>query len=214
MNGNRFLHRFLIMLDLTLDTSTDPHFIFLSEEKKILAFEFLKDRHNLSAELVPNIQKILFRIEKKPSDISKIFVGTGPGSYTGVRVGVSVATALSIALNVPLYPFCSLLAFIPQELREGSFTFLAGCSQGNTFLLHGSLENGIISPFTTHELIAKKDLSPRLNPNSRLITLDGKYFTDLPLLDGSLNLDRLLYYLTESAKLPPKPVSVHYLHTI
>ncbi|MDP2632619.1 MAG: tRNA (adenosine(37)-N6)-threonylcarbamoyltransferase complex dimerization subunit type 1 TsaB [Candidatus Curtissbacteria bacterium] len=52
--------------------------------------------------LLPMIVKILKNNKKKFSDLSAIEVNTGPGSFTGTRVGVAIANALGYALNLPV----------------------------------------------------------------------------------------------------------------
>lgn len=52
--------------------------------------------------LLPLIDKILKRNKKTLEDVKLIEVNTGPGSFTGTRVGVSVANALGFALDVPV----------------------------------------------------------------------------------------------------------------
>lgn len=52
--------------------------------------------------LLPTIEKILKSTKIKMEDLSEIEVNTGPGSYTGIKVGVSVANALAFALNIPV----------------------------------------------------------------------------------------------------------------
>mgnify|MGYP001593905819 CR=1 FL=1 len=55
-----------------------------------------------SQTLLPAIEKILKQSKIKMQDLKGIEVNTGPGSYTGIKVGVSVANALAFALNIPV----------------------------------------------------------------------------------------------------------------
>ncbi|OGE37456.1 tRNA (adenosine(37)-N6)-threonylcarbamoyltransferase complex dimerization subunit type 1 TsaB [Candidatus Daviesbacteria bacterium RIFCSPLOWO2_01_FULL_39_12] len=52
--------------------------------------------------LLPLIDRILKTKDLKPEDLEEIEVETGPGSFTGLRVGVSVANALGFALGIPV----------------------------------------------------------------------------------------------------------------
>ncbi|MFA6963910.1 MAG: tRNA (adenosine(37)-N6)-threonylcarbamoyltransferase complex dimerization subunit type 1 TsaB [Patescibacteria group bacterium] len=58
--------------------------------------------HNHTEELLSNIERILKDAGKKKSDLSAIVVNPGPGPYTGVRVGVSVANSLAFSLDIPV----------------------------------------------------------------------------------------------------------------
>lgn len=52
--------------------------------------------------VLPLIDQIIKKHKLQPSDIDKIEVNTGPGSFTGLRVGISVVNALSFALKIPV----------------------------------------------------------------------------------------------------------------
>lgn len=61
-----------------------------------------KDNEYGSQVLLPLIDKMLKDNKLKYEDLEKIEVETGPGSFTGLRVGVSVANALGFALKIPV----------------------------------------------------------------------------------------------------------------
>lgn len=82
-------------------------FIDTSDREKIIVgidgkqFES-KAKEQTSQRLLPFIDEILKKEGKTVKDISEIEVNTGPGSFTGLRVGVSVANALGWALDIPV----------------------------------------------------------------------------------------------------------------
>ncbi len=61
-----------------------------------------ESRKEKSQRLLPFIDELLKKKKKKITDITEIEINTGPGSFTGLRVGVSVANALGWALGVPV----------------------------------------------------------------------------------------------------------------
>jgi tRNA threonylcarbamoyl adenosine modification protein YeaZ len=56
------------------------------------------------------VSTTLARHNLSPGDLSLIAVGRGPGSFTGIRLGMSLALGLSLAAEVPVWPVCSLMA--------------------------------------------------------------------------------------------------------
>ena len=73
------------------------------------------DREKSHARLLtPMVRTLLDSLELAPSALSAIAVGRGPGSYTGLRVGVSTAKGLCMALDKPLLAFDSLAGLAGQ----------------------------------------------------------------------------------------------------
>ena len=59
-------------------------------------------KENKSQQLLPLIQKILDENKKDLKDLTEIKVEVGPGSFTGIKIGVAVANALGWALEIPV----------------------------------------------------------------------------------------------------------------
>ncbi|MEK7113137.1 MAG: tRNA (adenosine(37)-N6)-threonylcarbamoyltransferase complex dimerization subunit type 1 TsaB [Patescibacteria group bacterium] len=85
-------------MKLYIDTSDREKITVSLDEKR---FE-TKAKENASQRLLPFITELLEKKGKKLEDIKEIAVNTGPGSFTGLRVGVSVANALGWALKIPV----------------------------------------------------------------------------------------------------------------
>ncbi len=85
-------------MKLYIDTSNSEKVIVGLGEKKFETKAFVQT----SQRLLPFIAEVLKKEKKTPKDITEIEVNTGPGSFTGLRVGVSVANALGWALGVPV----------------------------------------------------------------------------------------------------------------
>jgi tRNA threonylcarbamoyladenosine biosynthesis protein TsaB len=61
-----------------------------------------------SSELLPQLERLLALLPLDVSQLRAVAVARGPGSYTGVRVGLAVAQGLAVALGVPAYGVCTL----------------------------------------------------------------------------------------------------------
>jgi tRNA threonylcarbamoyladenosine biosynthesis protein TsaB len=93
---------------LAIDTSNYQLGVALIEEDKVVG-EFmtnLKKNHSLRA--MPAIEMLLGQCDVKPKELTKIVVAQGPGSYTGVRIGVTIAKTMSWSLNIPIAGVSSL----------------------------------------------------------------------------------------------------------
>ena len=90
------------MIILGVDTSTDSLMVSLINENKILAEYSSIGTLKHSALLLTAIDKVVKKIRKKIADIDLFSVGLGPGSFTGLRVGITAIRAMAIALNKPI----------------------------------------------------------------------------------------------------------------
>ena len=102
-------------LILNIETATTNCSVSLSKEGE--TFALLEDnskQYSHAERLHVYIQDILKNNEVKPSQLDAIAVSKGPGSYTGLRIGVSAAKGLSFALDIPLISVSTLEALARQ----------------------------------------------------------------------------------------------------
>ncbi len=85
-------------MKLYIDTSSSEKVIVGLDDKR---FES-KAKQRASQRLLPFIEEVLKKKGKTLKDITEIEVETGPGSFTGLRVGVAVANTLGWVLKVPV----------------------------------------------------------------------------------------------------------------
>lgn len=95
---------------LTIDTSTAVLGIGIMDEETVWAEMTTHLKRHHSERLLPSIQHLLQETNIPLNDIGGVAVTRGPGSYTGVRIGVTTAKVLAWALNIPLVGVSSLAA--------------------------------------------------------------------------------------------------------
>lgn len=93
---------------LAIDTSNDVLGIGLVDETKVIGEYITNLKKNHSVRVMPAIDRLLADCETNPSDLDKIVVAGGPGSYTGVRIGVTIAKTMAWSLGIPLSSVSSL----------------------------------------------------------------------------------------------------------
>lgn len=106
------------MLILIIECSSEKGCLVLAKNNQVLASKLLPGGPALSQNIAQEVKAL---IESRTPDL--VAVGIGPGSYTGIRVGVALAKALSYGWKVPCLGFCSLKAFGPPpvlvDARQG-----------------------------------------------------------------------------------------------
>ncbi len=89
-------------LILNFDTSTKICSVALAEGEKILSFRENDEGRNHASLLTVFIDEVLREAGKSPSELDALAVSKGPGSYTGLRIGISTAKGMAYALNIPV----------------------------------------------------------------------------------------------------------------
>ena len=96
------------MISLVIDTCTNNVVIGLLKDKQIIDQRNDINDKSLSTNFTVWVKQLLDRNNLTPKDIDTIFVAVGPGSFTGIRVGVTFAKVLAWSLNIKVVPFSSL----------------------------------------------------------------------------------------------------------
>jgi tRNA threonylcarbamoyladenosine biosynthesis protein TsaB len=90
------------MMLLALDTATKTMGIALHDGSQVLAESIWSGGGHHTIELAPEIALMLRRIGGSTATLSSIAVAQGPGSYTGLRIGMALAKGLALTHNLPL----------------------------------------------------------------------------------------------------------------
>jgi len=102
---------------LAIDTTTEETGIGLLGESKPKIMTWVSHR-NQSKELLPNIDKLLKQEKVKLTELKLVVVNLGPGSFTGLRVGISTANALGYGLNIPVIGKANLIGEVTNRIEN------------------------------------------------------------------------------------------------
>ena len=120
------------MNSLIIDTSTKFLYIALVKEDVILSENIFEGSKNHAGNSVYQINEMLNEHNLKASDIDNVYCGYGPGSYTGVRISVTIAKMLASFQDTKLYKVSSLfLAGSGYDNKNVAIMFDA--RRGNSF---------------------------------------------------------------------------------
>ncbi|WP_010651733.1 tRNA (adenosine(37)-N6)-threonylcarbamoyltransferase complex dimerization subunit type 1 TsaB [Oceanobacillus massiliensis] len=93
---------------LAIDTSNQVLGVSLLKDDQIIGEVMTNLTKNHSVRLMPAIDRLMAEVTLKPEQLDRIVVAKGPGSYTGVRIGISTAKTMAWALNIPVIGVSSL----------------------------------------------------------------------------------------------------------
>ncbi len=103
---------------LYIDTSSNFLYSGIVENDKILAEIKEEFGQNLSEVALPKIVELFDKTNLKAKDIDKIIVVNGPGSFTGIRIGITIAKVYAWSLNIPITTISSLEAMAISSENE------------------------------------------------------------------------------------------------
>ncbi|MDO9333458.1 MAG: tRNA (adenosine(37)-N6)-threonylcarbamoyltransferase complex dimerization subunit type 1 TsaB [Dehalococcoidales bacterium] len=93
---------------VAIDTSTDIASLALVEDRLTLAELTWRSGRNHTIQLLPNLAHLLKLVGKDASSLTGVIIAKGPGSFNGLRVGISAAKGLAFSLNIPIVGVSSL----------------------------------------------------------------------------------------------------------
>ncbi len=95
--------------------STDLSIALADDDGTTLAQDAWTSAQRQSAELLPRVLALLASSGRTIGDVSAVAVGTGPGSFTGLRVAMALAKGLALGLKCPIVGVPSLAAWLEQD---------------------------------------------------------------------------------------------------
>ena len=177
---------------LFIDSATTNLVVAIINDGKIVYIYNNNDNHDTSSKMMPVLAEAFDKAELKPQDIDKIFAVTGPGSFTGIRVGLTVAKTMAYTLNIPIVPISSL-----EVMASGNGgTALINARRGYVFA--GTYDNDLNnvypdSYFLMNDSLAKSYISydsfdfETLKPNIDVLKVVKKHENDESVNPHTIN---------------------------
>ncbi len=149
---------------LAIDTSTRSVGVALYDGVQVLSEMVWFSNNYHTVELAPVVALVLERVGQDSSELKGIAVAIGPGSFTGLRVGLAVAKGICLAAHVPLIGIPSLdilAAAQPMQAQKMVVTLRAG--RGRLAVGWYQAVDGEWQPAKDPEILTPHALSHRLN---------------------------------------------------
>lgn len=99
---------------LSVNTSTNQYSLAVMSDEMLLGEYILPYGSSRFSNLMPSLQDLLVKVGLRPQNLDALIVGLGPGSFTGIRVGLAVAKGLAESLAIPIVGVPTLAAMASQ----------------------------------------------------------------------------------------------------
>ncbi|WP_053364864.1 tRNA (adenosine(37)-N6)-threonylcarbamoyltransferase complex dimerization subunit type 1 TsaB [Bacillus sp. FJAT-27245] len=148
---------------LAIDTSNYPLGVAVIDGDKVVAEYITNVKRNHSVRIMPAIESAMKEAELRPADLNKIVVAEGPGSYTGVRIGVTIAKTLAWTLGIPLSGVSSLeVLAMAGRYFNGYISPVFDARRGQVYTGLYKFENGQLVTVESDRLVLMADWAERL----------------------------------------------------
>lgn len=124
--------------------SSDPSLALASPDGEVFAADGWAGEGRQASELLPRLLVLLARAGRDLREATALAVGVGPGSFTGLRVSMSLAKGMALALRAPVVGIPSLAAWLEAEPRAAAAVARAG-AQDAYLLTRGEAEPAIVA---------------------------------------------------------------------
>jgi len=196
------------MKSLFIDTASNKRIVTVLKDNKVVKENIENNGIDLSSKMVPLLASTMEEANMLPKEIDDIFVVVGPGSFTGIRIGVTIAKTYAWSLKKKIVPISELETYASGNY-ELSFNNITKGNDNKCYIIPfiNARRDYIYSGIYTKELdnfmadvhISTKDLFDRIPDNSNVIFVS---FDKEPIsLDRLKELDkRGIKYLVEEPK--------------
>lgn len=191
------------MISLLIDTCTKNVCIALFKDKTLMDKVVYSNQIDLSSNFMVLVNNIFSKNSVKIEDVDKFFVAVGPGSFTGIRIGVTCAKVMAWALKKDVIPFSSLELLATVDSNNDYIVPLIDARRGYVFAgiydnhlncimndayikLDDLLEKIENDKSTTYVSLDNFDLETIL-PEYNVNKIIEKHFNDTPINPHSLN---------------------------
>lgn len=182
---------------LFIDTSNSFINIYIVEDSKVLVYKHVETLREMANTIMPLIRESFNEVDFDIKDVDKIFVTVGPGSFTGVRVGITVAKTISWSLNIPVYPISTLEYLASCDTSYNKIIPIIDARRESVFA--GFYDNELNS--LDREVLIRYDELVK-DDNVLFVSYDGVYASDV----SNVNIIKLI-----NKHLSDKDVSPHKL---
>ena len=155
---------------LFIDTSNNLIISILENNKEIYCFNS-HETNQTSAQVMPILDEALTKTKLNIKDVDKIFVINGPGSFTGIRVGVTIAKTIGFCLNIPIIPLSELELLATTNTNTDYNISLIDARRG---YVYGAIYDKNLKPYFKEQYILLSELEKKYPDSYTIITDTAK----------------------------------------
>lgn len=199
------------MISLFLDTSYHNLVISIFQGKNEIYHLEEESNNNLSVRLLPAIEEAFKSLKLEIYHLNKIFVVNGPGSFTGVRIGVTAAKTLAWALGIDIVTISEIELLASTETDK---KYVAPLIDARRDAVYAGLYNEELKPLLKDRYINKEEfiemIQRKVNiENVEFVSYDA--FDGINILSPKINVQKIIEKHIMDSSIDPHTVIPNYL---
>lgn len=201
------------MITLFLDTSTTKLIIGIYKDFDCI-FQLIDDTANdLSSKVLPKIDYVLKKSDLLLDDINRIIVVNGPGSFTGVRVGVTIAKTLAWTKNIDILTCSSLELLATTRIDKNYIVPLIDARRDCFYAgMYLNGKNVIEDQYISREDLLKKITEITVIDEVSFVSYDN--ISNLEITEPNISIEKILKKYSKKKSLNPHSVNPNYLKRV
>jgi len=190
---------------LFIDTSTDNLSIAVFKNDKLLSnVNVLSNEH--SKNTLNQIEKVLDENNIKPKDVNKIMIINGPGSFTGLRIGVTIAKIYAWACNIKVIPISTLKAY---ALSYDNYDYYVSLLDARRNCFYAGIFDKYYNNIMSDKYIKKEELLNKIKDFSNMLIIGDTNLEDYKISKNKLDVNKIYNYYKDEVG-----ISAHLLNPI
>jgi len=182
---------------LCVDTSTEACSVAVLKQdgiEQLIVDNFMLAPREHTTKILPAVESVLSDADLAINDIDVVAYGRGPGSFTGVRIGISIAQGLAFGIEKPMVGVSTLQAMAQQafKIHNVSDVYAAiDARMGEVYFAHYQLSDGLMTVVNEEVVIKPADLLAlelTVVKNSALVGSGWRAFPELMVYFNSAEL--------------------------
>lgn len=194
------------MITLFIDTSTETSAVALFENDVLVSESSMESNSDHSKNTMIELENIFNIARREPSDVQKIMVVNGPGSFTGIRIGVTIAKIYAWACNINAVPISSLKAY---ALSNRGYDYYVSIIDAKRDRIYAGIYDKHYNSIMSDTYITKSELINKIKDLNNILVIGNTDLDGYKVINNKLNIENIYdYYKNEEG------INAHMLNPV
>ena len=195
------------MITLFIDTSTTTLTVALIKDNKVLEESTVSSSEH-SKYTMPEIEKLFKNNNIEPKSVNKIMVTNGPGSFTGIRIGVTIAKTYAWACNINIVPISTLKAY---ALSFNNYDYYVPMIDARRKCVYAGIYDRDYNEVMNDTYISIDELKEKVKDLNNICFISNDNIKNIDIENVKLDVQKIYDYYKDSVGVNPHSLMPNYL---